>query len=212
MAMPPGLSIFDATDEEALNRIADLGRAAPGPVLWCGSGGLGRALAGGRPAPVDRVLRAPVLGLFGSDQDVTARQLAACGPLWHRVSDSDPAPLIASLARDGAALVSIALPPSLTRDEAAARIAANFGALARVLPSPGTLIVAGGETLRALCLALGATALAAQGLVAPGVPRSVLVGGRWDGVAVISKSGAFGHDTLWRDLLAENGLLRDDQA
>jgi D-threonate/D-erythronate kinase len=34
----------------------------------------------------------------------------------------------------------------------------------------------------------------------------VLRGGRWDGVEVISKSGAFGGDSLLRDLLERNGL------
>jgi len=210
--LPPGLSVFDATEQRDLGRIAAIGTAAPGPVLWCGSGGLGRALAGAHPAQVDRALRAPVLGLFGSDQAVTARQLAACGTLWHRLSDSDPRPIAAALTRDGAALASVSLPSNLEREDAAARIAQIFGDLVHTLQPPGTLIAAGGETLRALCASLGATALSAQGLVAPGVPRSVLVGGRWDGVAVISKSGAFGQDSLWRDLLAENGLLRDNQA
>ena len=67
--------------------------------------------------------------------------------------------------------------------------------------------MAGGETLRAVCRRLGARSLEAVGIVAPGVPRSVLRGGAWDGVEVVSKSGAFGGDTLWRDLLAGNGLI-----
>jgi uncharacterized protein YgbK (DUF1537 family) len=67
--------------------------------------------------------------------------------------------------------------------------------------------VAGGETLRAICRGLGAGALEATGLVAAGVPRSVMLGGAWGGLEVVSKSGAFGGDTLWRDLLAENGLI-----
>ena len=81
--------------------------------------------------------------------------------------------------------------------------------LARGLRPSGaitTLIVAGGETLRATCLALSAEALEVWGQVAPGLPRSVLRGGRWDGVEVISKSGAFGDDALLRDLLERNGL------
>jgi hypothetical protein len=44
------------------------------------------------------------------------------------------------------------------------------------------------------------------------VPRARLVGGRWDGVALIAKSGAFGGDALWRDLLAANHLLTGDEA
>jgi uncharacterized protein YgbK (DUF1537 family) len=38
------------------------------------------------------------------------------------------------------------------------------------------------------------------------VPRSILQGGAWDGLPVISKSGAFGQDALLRDLLAANHL------
>jgi uncharacterized protein YgbK (DUF1537 family) len=72
---------------------------------------------------------------------------------------------------------------------------------------PATLIVAGGETLRAACVSLGATSLEVIGQIEPGVPRSIMRGGRWDGIEVISKSGAFGHKNLWRDLLVENGLL-----
>jgi uncharacterized protein YgbK (DUF1537 family) len=104
------------------------------------------------------------------------------------------------------AMASLDLPERLDRNAAAERIAAEFARLVRAVPRPGTLIAAGGETLKALCLALGARCLEAVGQVAPGVPRSVMRGGAWDGVDVVSKSGAFGADTLWRDLLAGNGL------
>jgi len=106
----------------------------------------------------------------------------------------------------GVALASLDLPPGLARSEAARRIEAAFVALAHCLPRPGTLLAAGGETLRALCHGLGARSLQTAGLVEPGVPRSVMQGGAWDGIEVVSKSGAFGADALWRDLLAGNGL------
>ncbi len=197
--LPPGISWFDAEDDATLARIVVLGRAAPGRVLWAGSGGLARALAGDALVRPETRLEAPVLGLFGSDQAATARQLAACGDAWLRVSGAAEAPRVA--ARQ-VALVSLALPEGTPRAEAAARIATEFAALLRTLPRPGTLIVAGGETLRAVCDALGAEGLLAEGLVAPGVPRSRLLGGAWSGLPVISKSGAFGGDALWRDLLA----------
>ena len=114
--------------------------------------------------------------------------------------------MAAQLRRDGAALVSVDLPPSLARDEAARQIARVFSDLVSRLDRPGTLAVAGGETLRALCVALGATSLDVHGQVAPGVPRSRMVGGGWDGVEIVSKSGAFGAPELWRDLLADNGI------
>lgn len=209
--LPSGIAVFDAETEADLAAIVACGHAAPGPVLWCGSGGLGGALAASSPVPRDAVLRGPVLGLFGSDQAVTRRQLAACGPLWIEAEETLPASRVAAvLEARGAALVSLAL-PTVARDEAARRIAHYFSSLARRLPPPGTLLVAGGETLFALCTALGAQALVADGLVAPGVPRSVFRGGRWDGVAVVSKSGAFGSDQLWRDLLARNGLIAEAQ-
>jgi uncharacterized protein YgbK (DUF1537 family) len=204
--LPPGISLFDAETEADLARIVALGRAAAGPVLWCGSGGLARALAGDAVLPPDMRLDRPVLGLFGSDHAVTARQLAACGAAWLRLPAGDAAPVARRLDAAGLALVSLDLPPGLDRAAAAARIAAGFADLAQALPRPGTLIVAGGETLRALCDGLGAQGLLAAGLVTPGVPRSRLRGGAWDGVAVVSKSGAFGPDALWRDLLAGNGL------
>lgn len=206
--LPQGIAWFDAESDEDLARIAALGRAAAGPVLWAGSGGLARALAGEARVRFDTTLAAPVLGLFGSDQDVTARQLAACGAAWLRIADAAAAPRVARQMDEGAALVSVALPDATPRMAAAQRIAATFAGLLRALPRPGTLVVAGGETLRAVCDTLGAQGLVATGLVMPGVPRSALRGGAWDGLPVISKSGAFGTDALWRDLLDANHLPR----
>jgi len=51
--------------------------------------------------------------------------------------------------------------------------------------------------------------LQVTGRVEPGIPRSTLLGGRWSGVEVVSKSGAFGRDNLWRDLLEANGLTSE---
>jgi D-threonate/D-erythronate kinase len=208
--LPPGLSVFDAETDEDLARVVALGRQAAEPVLWCGSGGLARALAGGAATRSSSDLRAPVLGLFGSDQAVTARQLAACGPARLKLADGGPtgaALLQERLAEHGVAMASLDLPDRLDRATAARRIATEFGRIVGAIPRPGTLIAAGGETLKALCLALGTRSLEAVGQVAPGVPRSVMRGGAWDGLDVVSKSGAFGADTVWRDLLAGNGLL-----
>ncbi len=202
-ALLPGVTVFNAqTDADLAAVVAQAG--GPGaPVLWCGTGGLARALAGS-DAPVTPHLPAPILGLFGSDQAVTAAQLAACHPHWLAVPDATPAStkkLAAALDHHGIAAVSHTLPPDTSRAAAALQIEAVFRALVCNLAAPGTLVAAGGETLRGLCLALGATSLEVQGSVMPGVPVSRLRGGRWDGVTVVSKSGAFGHSTLLRELL-----------
>ena len=211
-ALPPGITVFDAETDEDLRRVAALGKAAPGPVLWIGTGGLAQALAHGTPAADTGAepLPPPLLGLFGSDQAVTAGQLAACGADWVRLRDGGPreaGSLAAQLRAEGRALASLDLPRDLGRDEAARRIGAELHRLVQTLPPPGTLLVAGGETLRGLCLSLGARSLEVHGRIVPGLPRSVLRGGRWDGVTIVSKSGAFGHLNLLRDLL-HGDLLR----
>jgi uncharacterized protein YgbK (DUF1537 family) len=201
---PPGISVFDAETEDDLRRVAAYGRAAPGRVLWIGSGGLAQALAGDASAEAASPLPLPILGLFGSDQAVTAGQLAACGSDWLKLPDGGEAStrlLAGQIESNGRALASLDLPPDLPRAEAARRIEAALRGLVQTLPRPGTLLVAGGETLRGLCLSLGAGSLEVQGRIVPGLPRSILRGGRWDGVTVISKSGAFGTPTLLRDLL-----------
>lgn len=202
--LPPGISVFDAETEEDLDRIVALGRATLDPVLWMGTGGLAQALARRAPGHASVQLPFPLLGLFGSDHTVTARQLAACGPHWVRLrggGSRDAIAITAQLRARGQALVSLDLPQGLARDEAARRIGAELHRLVQVLRPPGTLLVAGGETLRGLCVSLSARSLEVQGRILPGVPRSVLRGGAWDGVTVVSKSGAFGHPTLLRELL-----------
>ena len=201
--LAPGVTVFDAdTDEELEAVVASVG--ADARTLWCGTGGLARALAGAHPHPALPPLPGPVLGLFGSDQAVTAAQLEACGVHWTALPHGGPDSgehLARQLRRHGIALASLDLPAGLSRTEAASRIDRELHALTTHLPRPGTLVVAGGETLRGLCLALGAESLLVQGRAVPGVPVSRLCGGAWDGVTVMSKSGAFGHPTLLRELL-----------
>ena len=74
-----GVQVFDAESDRDLDRVVEMGRRLAAPVLWCGSGGLAGALARGSRADAPRHLKKPVLGLFGSDQVVTASQLEACG-------------------------------------------------------------------------------------------------------------------------------------
>ncbi|MBB4421633.1 uncharacterized protein YgbK (DUF1537 family) [Bradyrhizobium sp. CIR48] len=203
-----GVQVFDAESDLDLDRVVEMARRMPGPVLWCGSGGLAGALARGQGAAAPSQLKRPVLGLFGSDQAATASQLAACGHATIALAEGEGgAGVRRKLADDGVALVKFALADGLTRAEAARRIAHEMTRLIAALEPPGTLVVAGGETLKAACVALGAHALEVTGRIVPGLPRSTLQGGRWAGVDVISKSGAFGPSELWRDLLRDNHLL-----
>ena len=207
-----GVHVFDAESDDDLDRVVAIGRRATRPVLWCGSGGLAGALVRGSAATGSRCLRTPVLGLFGTDQPVSAAQLAACDSVVVTLAENqagNAAFVRERLAADNVALMNFDLPSGLSRSDAAQRIACELSSLTSALDPPGTLIVAGGETLKALCLALGAQALQVTGRIMPGLPRSIIRGGRWDGVEVISKSGAFGSPGLWRNLLRDNQLITE---
>jgi uncharacterized protein YgbK (DUF1537 family) len=185
---PEGAGVFvcDAETEGDLERIADCGRALAGPVLWCGAGGLARALAGDGPTiDAGAAIRPPVLVLMGTDHAATTAQLAALGPV--------PGP--------GVAVHRPALPPNAAPAAANAALERLVGSVAAG-PPPATLVVAGGETLRRLCAALGTERLVVKGEIEAGVPLSAMEGGTWAGTWVVSKSGGFGDHLLLARLLA----------
>jgi D-threonate/D-erythronate kinase len=201
---PPGVSLWDAETIEALRQIVTEGRRLPGKVLWCGTAGLAEAIAGAEPLRIEAI-GSPLLALIGTDHPVTLRQLTEVEP--HRVV-FDPedavgtAAIEAELERKGAAVVTVRMPDVPDRHLAASRIGESFTKLLAELPRPGSLFVTGGETLSYVCAALGAEALEVQGEIEPGIPVSVLKGGKWQGVRVISKSGAFGNEGLIRRLIS----------
>jgi len=216
-ALAVGITVFDAETDADLQAAVRVGLAAEGRVLWCGSAGLAQAMVAvlsPNAQAASPPLRLPVLGLFGSDQAVTAQQIAHCDRFALRLSRhcelrsarNDGEEVKTRLSRDQAAMIGFDLPAHTERATAATLIHDRIAALLPTLPKPGTLVVAGGETLRGICDILGAHRLDVIGNFLPGVPRSILHGGVWDGVDVISKSGAFGAPTLLRDLLGQVGI------
>jgi uncharacterized protein YgbK (DUF1537 family) len=205
-----GVSVFDAESDADLDRVVQIGRRYSGRVLWCGSGGLASALARGTGVTLSRKLKTPVLGVFGSDHPATEAQLRACASVVVKGADGrvDLDGIKRQLAR-GLALVRLEAPHGHSRVEAAQHFEREIAALSRTIDPPGTLMIAGGETLKAQCLAVGASTLKVLGRLEPGVPRSVMQGGAWSGVDVISKSGAFGPPDLWWNLLNHNKLIRE---
>ena len=176
-------------------------------MLWVGSAGLASALARAaglprRPAPA--LLPQPILGLIGSEHAAARAQLARLGALHCPLSETggDDDTVAGHLEGQGAVFASIDISPGTSRRAAAALIERRFAGLLSRLPRPGTLVAAGGETLRGLCEAIEADRLDVVGEIMPGVPRSIMRGGRWDGVAVVSKSGAFGGPDLLQQLIA----------
>jgi uncharacterized protein YgbK (DUF1537 family) len=196
-----GMFLCDAEYDSDLQAIAAARPRLKPPVLWCGSAGLARALAG--PAPRVPLPTGQWLGIIGSRHATSLGEIAGL-----RASDPEAVIEVAEhLAIDGAimrarirlsqalpVLIALRLPPMPEVDAAQA-----LGALARAAVAlvPRALFASGGDTLAALCDATQAARLDVIGEVAPGIPVSRLVGGRWHGVTVVSKSGAFaGADVL----------------
>lgn len=200
-----GIVVVDAETDADLD--ATVAASIADDVLWVGSAGLAAALArrfapGGHEQAAP--LRTPFLGLFGTNHPVMLDQLSAVPRHHVRLTSLAGGTQVARRLRDGGAVVvTVDMPSIASRGAAAERIDALFADLVRALDPPATLMVAGGETLRALCGALAVDHLDVVGEVSPGIPRSILVGGPWDGTAVISKSGAFGAPDLLSSLLAD---------
>jgi uncharacterized protein YgbK (DUF1537 family) len=198
-----GFFVCDAGSEDDLRAIVAAGRRLAEPILWCGSAGLARALAG-PPTPAGFAPRAPLLMLIGSGHPATRAQRAALEagqpamtlPLRsHDAIETAVREAAAAIGRGAPATLAIALPDS-SADTARTVLATTFGLVAALVPQPGSLFVTGGETLHGLLQALDATSLLVTGELMPGVPISRIAGGRWPDLTVISKSGGFGAPDL----------------
>ncbi|MGH6899127.1 MAG: four-carbon acid sugar kinase family protein [Geminicoccaceae bacterium] len=201
-----GFYLCDATTEAELQAIVGAGRRLPGPLLWIGTAGLARALAGSTAPIAATTLAAPLLLVIGSHHPVTLAQierLAAQAPEAIATIDLDGTEVTAAIGVVAAALdagrragLVLALPDG-TGAEVAGPLFDRVMRLATMrLPMPGSLVVSGGATLFRLARALGAGSPSVTGEPMPGVARSRLEGGRWPGATVISKSGAFGTPDL----------------
>jgi D-threonate/D-erythronate kinase len=181
----------------------------PGPrTLWCGSAGLAAAIARQRGVPDSAVGAAavapvgPVWVIGASHQAVARRQWAraavACpGATAVRHGDAGEFEVaLRDLATGAARLALLDLAPleSLSPADAAALLQTQVALLAALPRQPVRLLVLGGDTARALARAAGVTHLLSGSPVRPGWGQAVWCGGRWDGLWMDCRSGAFGDD------------------
>jgi uncharacterized protein YgbK (DUF1537 family) len=210
-AEPPldRLSVWipEVGSDDDLARVAALSTHADARRwLWCGSAGLAHAIAANRhlaPGP-QRVapqgtVPGPVLLISASRHPVAQAQ-------WNAVRVSRQDAIVTVHGRPAAlqaacramqtpfdlALLDLAPIDALAPQEAANLLARQLEAIVRAAPRPAALIVVGGDTLRALCIAAGARGLSAGASSRAGWGCARLIGGAWDGVACHSRSGAFG--------------------
>lgn len=203
---PRGVAVCDAATEADLQWLVQAGRSHDGHVLWCGSAGLARALAGSRGESVASPAELVIVG---------SRHPVSCGHVA-RLSEGLGEDCVRLRAPDGvaAAIAAVAsalrlhrqaalvfeLPP-LAAAEAETIYLKGFAGLRDAIAPPAGVIVVGGDTLFRLLKALGATSLAALGERAPGIAVSHIDGGAWHGTVVTSKSGAFSDAGMFTDFI-----------
>ncbi len=174
--------------------------------LWCGSAGLAHALARTLPssAPVQAQMQIQTRVPSASNGEVmlvSASHHPVSREQWKvlraaRAADCHAGENPSALQGDAVrypALIDLAATQTLSPVQAATLLHAQTRAIAAHAPRPRTLVVVGGDTLLALCQALGATSLeSAAPLERPGWGCARMRGGRWDGLVCHTRSGAFG--------------------
>ena len=207
-----GIFLCDAESDDDLARIAEASRRMDAPRLWCGTAGLARALSGRSSSVPAGPLRAPLLLLVGSDHAIAAAQIDALAIRLPgaviAIQSGDAADIDAAiaavarrLARGDTAAVAFRPTAVSRRHAVGTTISRAFEVAAAQLPRPGTVFVMGGETCHRLCRALMARTVSCMGDVYTGVPYSIIRGGIWDGVPLVTKSGAFGDPRALVDLV-----------
>jgi uncharacterized protein YgbK (DUF1537 family) len=205
-----GVFICDAATEADMRSLRERLAGADGPLLWCGSAGLARALSSTPTVPC-RLPPGSSLVVVGSNHTVSERQVAALRQAMpdvvcnvDMVCDLDEVRGFVRRRFDagGAAVIAMTI-GAVSSLQARQRMVEVVTEVLPALPAPDRLIVTGGETLLLTLEALHARSAIVKGEVAPGIAIGEAVGGIWDGVTFSSKSGAFGASSLLLELLAD---------
>ncbi|MGA8571629.1 MAG: four-carbon acid sugar kinase family protein [Desulfobaccales bacterium] len=215
------LIVFDAASQQHLDLIAGLARDHFPGALLAGSAGLARALAQLLPAPNEPLPPGRNLGgqrvLFvcGSGSGVLVEQVAAlvqqAGVPRQVLNPGLPAGGRDGLAGVGgdwsAGAVILQLAPVAVTGSQVSRVSTELACRALAAAAseairrhrPDVLFLCGGDTAAQVLDAVGATGVWLQSEILPGVVLGKIRGGDCDGLAVVTKPGAFGEgDTLLR--------------
>ncbi len=169
--------ICDSANQDDLDAVARAARPLQG-LLYAGSGGLARAVAGLYPSdtiPVELPAAMRTLLVCGTEHPVTELQL---GHVYH------------------------ARLPGVT----VLRIRCESGDEERVRNAflsadPQALVLTGGETALLALRALGVHSLALRGEFAPGIPWATAQGGAAQDRTIVTKSGGFGAASALNQIL-----------
>ncbi len=202
------IAICDAVTDAHLAVIAEATRMVGEGCLLAGSAGLARPLAAQLAEQQLVAKAAHMLFVVGSLHPIVRQQihelvrqtgayvialdLTAAGEQWaawlahalHRLASVPPAAPIVVMAP--------ATPVTPAQDAMLmARLAELATAVLQQVPVH-SVMATGGATVRALCDLWGAAGLDLVDEIVPGIPLSIVSGGRFDGLALVTKAGGFG--------------------
>lgn len=172
-----GVVIGNALAQSDLDVLVSKCRNLPN-ILWAGSRGLAQALM-----PEFKSQPQPRLSaiIAGTAHPVTRKQVE--NAIAKGLGKTEDGPVL--------------LDPVPRAKDAAATTAALLRDVPNLSVRPGTgIMVIGGDTLSAVLAASKAETMACLGEIAPGLPVSRILGGQFDGVEVVTKSGGFGDAAL----------------
>ncbi len=206
---------FDAVTRQDLDLIAEVACRRFPDALLAGSAGLAAAVAacrdaGATPEPALLPYCESMLFVCGSTAGALRRQVAAlvAGGRFRAVTLTSAA-VVAGPCREElkeAALEQwsggdlVLMTPGERLDAGTRPPGAPLAGLADLAAAlvarrrPEGLFFSGGDTAAAVLRAAGVAALRLRGEVVPGAPWGVAVGGALDGLAVVTRAGAFGGD------------------
>jgi len=189
--------LVDANSQTSLQQnIAALSARLEGRILWVGTGGLAHAL---KPK-YDFIDFPPVVGMIvGTNHQVSVAQT-------HAALEAGAVMIGQAVqAHQYAAGAPWIFAPALQENKAdrvRQKLLQHIPVLKIADPLQSSLIVTGGETLSLVLQATGADYLECVGEACLGVPVSLVRGGVWHGLALLSKSGGFGAPDLFSSLAA----------
>ena len=233
--MPQDIVVCDVTTQSHLTSIVQAAALAKGRWLLCGSGGLARELhlfftkvPSVKRTKLASLVSGPALVVVGTRNQVTAKQLLkAKDELGLSILNLEVEQLnqegiapgkVGSIVEEidhflgqgkSVALSSVFSRFMPTLKQQVATIMAE--AVAGIVNSNrlAGLFLSGGDIAAAVCRSLSVSAIRVHGEVEPGVPAGELIGGKGEGIRVVTKAGGFGTEaTLVKSILyLEKGHL-----
>jgi uncharacterized protein YgbK (DUF1537 family) len=218
--------VFDATEQNHLDKIAHTALVSPERVLLVGSAGLAESL--GRHfsrkqslhmRSTKTTLKGNHLLVCGTASERTSLQISMLTKIYpYEVISLHPRLLGESTNRNSLRAKVPWVCSALTRQNLIVRIASPEMGMGGVDPKtsermieglaffiasvlkktkPANLFLTGGDTANAVLEAIGVEAIRLSGEIVTGVAKGMLIGGLADGVPAVTKAGAFGDkDTL----------------